>query len=110
MLAVKLSAAKVSSIPLASPIPFASPAGTPPAVAPNVSSPAKSLRKTMSKLSESEGMVVVPFPANGSAYSDPSFVRDVADTLLLPADHKRLTDIGLVQSAEWSMAHIYNIC
>ena len=46
-------------------------------------------------------------PAKGSAYSDPSFVKDVTEGLLLPADRKRLSEIGPVKSAEWSLAHTY---
>ena len=56
-------------------------------------SPAKSLRKTMSRSSETEGILNVPLPAERSTYSDPSFVREVADTLLLCADHRRLIKI-----------------
>jgi len=39
---------------------------------------------------------MVMLPADGSAYFDQSFVRDVVDTLLLPVDRKRLTNIGPV--------------
>ena len=83
--------------------------GTPPAYAPAEPSLAKLARKRENS-SESEGTVMVTLLADGSAYSDMSFVRDVVDTLLLPADRKRLTDIRQVQSAEWSMAHIYQVC
>ena len=59
------------------------------------------------KSSESEGALTVSLPTDGSAYSDSSFVKDLSEVLFLPADRKRLTDIGPVQSVEWSMAHIY---
>ena len=48
-------------------------------------------------------------PAEGSAYSDPSFVKEVTEALLLPVDRKRLKEIGPVQSAEWSFAHAYQV-
>ncbi|KAL5580801.1 hypothetical protein UlMin_013243 [Ulmus minor] len=70
-------------------------------------SPARSAKKTKSKSSEGEGTLIVSLPTDGSAYSDPSFVKELSETFLLPADHKRLVDIGPVQSIEWSMAHIY---
>ena len=54
-------------------------------------------------------MKVVALPVDGSAYSDPSFVKDVTKGLLLPANRKRLNEIGLVKSAEWSMAHAYRV-
>ena len=53
--------------------------------------------------------MVMPMPSDGSAYTDPSFVKDVTKALLLPTDHKRLVEIGLVQSAEWSLAHAYQV-
>ena len=77
--------AKMSAVE-ASAIPFSSLAETPPAVTPNVSSPTKSSRRTRSKSSESKGTVMVSLPADGSTYLDSSFVRDVANTLLLLAD------------------------
>ncbi|KAL5565741.1 hypothetical protein UlMin_028905 [Ulmus minor] len=70
-------------------------------------SPAKSAKRAKSKSSEGKGTLTVSLPADGSAYSDPSFVRELSETLLLPADRKRLVDIGPVQSVEWSMAHLY---
>ena len=48
-------------------------------------------------------------PTEGSAYSDPSFVKDGIDVLLLPTDCKRLNEIGPVQSTEWSSAHCYQV-
>ena len=48
-------------------------------------------------------------PAEGSSYSDPSFVKDVTDAFLLPANHKRLNEIGLGQFVEWSLAHCYQV-
>ena len=70
-------------------------------------SPAKSLRKT--KSSEAEGLVTVNLQSDGSTYFDLSFVNGVAESLLLPADHKRLAEIGLVQTVEWSMAHVFQV-
>ncbi|KAL5583527.1 hypothetical protein UlMin_015969 [Ulmus minor] len=75
-------------------------------VSPDPSS-AKSAKRAKSKSSEGEGTLTVSLPADGSAYSDPSFVRELSETLLLPTDRKRLVDIGPVQSVEWSMAHLY---
>ena len=68
-------------------------------------SPTKSLKNTRS--SKVEDFVNVCFPSNRSAYSDPSFVKGIADSLLLSADYKRFADIGLVQIAKRSSAHIY---
>ena len=51
--------------------------------------------------------MVVPMPSDGSAYSDPSFVKEVTKELLLPADRKRLSEIGPMELAEWSYAHAY---
>ena len=44
-------------------------------------------------------------PIDGSVYSDPSFVKEAIEGLLLPANCKRLNEIGLVKSAsgEWLM-------
>ena len=50
---------------------------------------------------------MVAFPAEGSAYSDPSFVNEVTEGMLLPADRRRLNKIGLVKTIEWSLAHAY---
>ena len=72
-------------------------------------SPAKSVKRVKSKSSEGEGTLTISLPADGSAYSDPSFVKELSETLLLPADRKRLVDIGPVQSVEWSMAHLYQV-
>ena len=98
--AYKLSKAEAASAP------SETQAGTPLASASTEPSSAKTARKR-SKSSESNGTVMVTLPADGFVYLDPSFFRVVADTLLLPADHKRLTDIGLVESVEWNMAHLY---
>ena len=49
-------------------------------------------------------------PAEGSAYSDPSFVNEVTEGLLLAADRRRLSEIGPVKAAEWSLAHAYQVC
>ena len=78
-------------------------AGTPPAFA---SIEPSSAKKAQSKSSEGEGSLTVTLSVEGSAYSDPSFVKDVTDALLLPADRKRLNEIGLVQSASgaWPIA------
>ena len=69
----------------------------------------KSAKKARSKSSEGGGSLTVTLPAEGCAYSDPSFVKDVTDALLLPADCKRLNEIGPMQSAEWSLAHCYQV-
>ena len=70
-------------------------------------SPVKSAKKAKGKLLEGGDTVVVPMPSDGCAYSDPSFVKYVTEVLLLPADRKRLAEIGPIQSAEWSLAHTY---
>ena len=70
-------------------------------------SPAKSTKKAKSWSFEDEGKVVVNLPTKGSAYSDPSFVKDVTEGLLLPADQKRLNEIGPVKTTEWNLAHAY---
>ena len=67
----------------------------------------KSAKKAKGKSSEDGDYVVVPMLADGSAYSDPSFVKEVIEALLFPVDWKRLIEIGPVQSAEWSCAHAY---
>ena len=72
-------------------------------------SPVKSAKKAKGKSSEGGDSVVVPMPSDGSVYSDPSFVKEVIEALLLPADRKRLAEIGLVQSAEWSCVHAYQV-
>lgn len=46
-------------------------------------------------------------PVEGSAYSEPSFVKDMRKALLLPANCKRLNEIRPMQSTEWSLAHAY---
>ena len=74
--------------------------GTPPVSTSIKPSPAKSAKNAKSRSSEDEGKVVVTLPAKGSAYSDPSFVKDVTEGLLLPADRKRLNEIGPVKTAE----------
>ena len=70
----------------------------------------KSAKKAKSRLSEVKGKVMVTLPAEGSAYSDPSFVKEVTEGLLLPADRRRLNEIGPVKTAEWSLAHAYQVC
>ena len=72
-------------------------------------SPVKSAKKAKGKSFEGEDSVVVPMPSDGSAYSDPSFVKEATKALLLPVDRKRLAEIGPVQSAEWSCAHAYQV-
>ena len=67
----------------------------------------KSAKKAKGKSSEGGDSVVVPMPADGSANSDPSFIKEATEALLLPAYWKRLANIGPVQSAEWSFAHAY---
>ena len=59
-----------------------------------VPSPARSAKKAKSKSFDNEGKLPVAFPAEGSAYSDPSFVNEVTECMLLPADRRRLTEIG----------------
>ena len=63
-------------------------------------SPAKSTKKARPKSSEAERVQTVALPVDWSIYSDPSFVKDVTERLLLPTDHKRLNEIGHVKSAE----------
>ena len=74
-------------------------AGTPPTSISTEPSPTNFAKKK-SKSSESEGALTVTLPTDGSAYSDPSFVKDLFEVLLLLADRKRLTNIGPVQSVE----------
>ena len=75
-----------------------------------VPSPAKSAKKAKTKSFEDEGKFLVAFPAEGSAYSDPSFVNEVTDCMLLPVDRRRLNEIGPVKTTEWSLAHAYQVC
>ena len=70
-------------------------------------SPAMSSRRTRSD--EPQDVVAVNLPFDGSAYSDPSFIKGVADDLLLLADCKRFADIGPVQTAKWGLAHAYQV-
>ena len=70
-------------------------------------SPVKSAKKAKSWSSEDEGKVVVTLPTEGSAYLDPSFVKEVTEGLLLHADRRRLNEIGPVKTVEWSLAHTY---
>ena len=49
-------------------------------------SSAKSAKKAKTKSSEDESKILVGFPAEGSTYSDPSFVNEVTEGMLLPAD------------------------
>ena len=72
-------------------------------------SPVKSAKKAKGKSSEGGDSVAVPMPSDGSTYSDPSFVKDATEALLLPADQKRLAEIRPMQSAEWSLAHAYQV-
>ena len=72
-------------------------------------SPAKSAKMAKSKSFEGEGTLTVSLLVAGSAYSDPSFVKELFETLIMPADRKRLADIGPIQSVEWSMAYIYQV-
>ena len=58
------------------------------------SSHAKSTNKVKSKSSEGGGVQTVTLLAEGSAYSDPSFIKDVTEGILLSADCKRLNVIG----------------
>ena len=51
-------------------------------------SPARYTKKAQPKSSEGEGALTMTLSTEGSAYSDPSFVRDVTDALILPADCK----------------------
>ena len=67
------------------------------------------MKKARSKSHEGEGTMTVSLPADGSAYFDPSSVKDVTEGLLLLADRKRLNEIGPVYSAEWSLAHAYQV-
>ena len=71
-------------------------------------SPAKA-KKAKGKSSEGGDSVVVPLPSDESVCSDPSFVKDATEALLLPADRKRLSEIGPVQLAKWSCAHAYQV-
>ena len=56
----------------------------------------KSVKKAKGNSSEGGDSVVVPMPSDGSAYSDLSFVKEETKALLLPADRKRLAEIGPV--------------
>ena len=47
---------------------------------------AKEAKKAKTKSSEDKGKIVVGFPTEGSAYSDPSFMNEVTEGMLLPAD------------------------
>lgn len=70
----------------------------------------KSTKKVKTRSSEDEGKIVVAFPAEGSTYSDPLFVNEVTEGMLLPADRRRLNEIGPVKTVEWSLAHAYQVC
>ncbi|KAL5544751.1 hypothetical protein UlMin_008535 [Ulmus minor] len=59
---------------------------------------AKSAKKAKTKSSKDEGKLLVAFPAEGFAYSDPSFVNEVTDCMLLPRDRRRLNEIGPVKT------------
>ena len=67
----------------------------------------KSAKKAKSQSTKDEGKVVVTLPAEGSAYSDPLFVKEVIEGLLLPADWTRLNEIGPMKTVEQSLAHTY---
>ena len=84
--------------------------GTPPVSTLVEPSLVKSAKKAKSRSSENEGKIVVTLPAEGSAYSNPSFVNEVMEGLLLPADRRRLNEIGPVKTAEWTLAHAYQVC
>ena len=71
---------------------------------------AKSSKKVKSQSFEDEGKVMVTLPTEESAYSDPSFVKEVTEGLLLPTDQKRLNEIGPMKTVEWSLAHAYQVC
>ena len=73
-------------------------------------SPVKSAKKVKTRSSEEEGKIVVTFPAEGSAYLDPSFVNEVTEGMLLPTDWRWLNEIGHVKTTEWSLAHTYQVC
>ena len=68
-------------------------------------SPARSSKKT--KPDEPPDIMSVHLPLDEYVCSDPSFIKVVADDLLLPADYRRFTDISLVQTIEWGLAHLY---
>ena len=46
------------------------------------------------KLSELEYCVRIELSSTGSAYSDPFFMKNVADSMLFPTDRKRFVDIS----------------
>ena len=71
-------------------------------------SPAKA-KKAKGKSSEGGDSIIVPMPSDDSIYSNLSFVKDTTEALLLPADRKRLSEIELVQLAEWSCTHAYQV-
>jgi len=69
----------------------------------------KSTKNAKGKSLEGGDTVVVLMTSNRFVYLDPSFVKDATDALLLPADRKRLVEIGPVQSADWSLAYAYQV-
>ena len=73
-------------------------------------SPAKSSKKAKTRSSEDEGKIVVGFPAEGSTYSDVSFINEVTKGMLLPADRRRLNEIGPVKTTKWSLTQAYQVC
>ena len=83
--------------------------GTPPVSTSVEPSLAKSTKKVKSQSSEDEGKVVVTLPTKASEYSNPSFVKDVTEGLLMPADRKMLNEIGPVKTTERSLAHAYQL-
>ena len=70
-------------------------AGTPLVSASVEPSSLKSAKKSKSQSSKDEGKVVVTIPVEGSAYSDPSFVKEVTEGLLLLADREGSMKLGL---------------
>ena len=73
-------------------------------------SPTNSAKKAKTKSSEEEGKILVGFLAKGSTCSDPSFVNEATEGMLLPVDQWRLNEIGPVKTTEWSLAHAYQVC
>ena len=65
---------------------------------------AKSSNKT--KPNEPQDVVSVYLPLDGSKYSDTSFIKGVADDLLLPTDRRKFIDICPVQTVEWGLVHV----
>ena len=68
--------------------PAATQAGTPPTSTSIELSPAKSTKRVRSRSSDGEGTMTVTLLTNGSAYSNPFFVKDVTEPLLLLVDRR----------------------